>query len=58
MFIYDLTPTLNFVQIMKYNAYAKIRDNEVNIDVVKQTRKRLKLNYTVKRPFLGIILHM
>ena len=43
MFIYDLTPTLNFVQIMKYNAYAKIRDNEVNIDVVKQTRKRLKI---------------
>ena len=27
---------------MKYNAYANIRDNKVNIDVVKQTRKRLK----------------
>ena len=28
---------------MKYNAYANIRDNKVNIDVVKQTRKRLKI---------------
>ena len=27
---------------MKYNAYANIRDNKVNIDVVKQTSKRLK----------------
>ena len=33
---------------MKYNAYANIRDNKVNIDVVKQTRKRLKLNYKVQ----------
>ena len=36
---------------MKYNAYANIRDNKVNIDVVKQTRKRLKIKLYGQKTF-------